>query len=220
MRHIVSRLLIIIAFMSGIVLMAQSQQREVIGCLSRAPDATLQFLAFDSGRVFAVKGDMKLLQAHVDHLVAISDSVAENGGTLNAGKIRDVADTCTAVPSVLQAGAVSGKSGIVQTATPITNTATDETTAGFQTETGAVQETGNSARPPSRQQVGVIGPLLPAQAGQTQLQSEINAEAASRAEIYPGITLGVDLKAAPASSTTSILEANQHLSVKNANTGH
>lgn len=222
MWRIFCGLLITIEFMVPIMLAAQTQQRsEVVGCLSLAPDGTPQFRVAESGRVYTINGDMKLLQRHLRHLVAITPSAQENDRSLTAENIRDVADTCTAVTPSVQAGAVPGKSGIVQTATPVTSTAvTNETTAGFQTEAGAIQETGNSARLPSTPRSGAIRPLLPGQAGQSHLQAETNAEAAGRAEMYPGITLGVDIKSAPASSTTSILESNQHLQPKSATTEH
>jgi len=220
MWRIFCGLLITIEFMVPIMLAAQTQQMsELVGCLSLAPDGTLQFRVAESGRVYPINGDMKLLQRHVRHLVAITHSANENGRTLAVEKIRDVAETCTAVTPSVQAGVVPGKSGIVQTATPVTSTAlTGETTAGFQTEAGAVQETGNSARSPLIPRSGAIAPLLPSQAGQSNLQAETNAEAAGRAEMYPGITLGVDIKSAPASSTTSILESNQHLQPKSGRT--
>ena len=118
-----------------------------------------------------------------------------------------------AVAQGAQKGTVAGKSGVVQTATPITSTATwSETTAGFQTEAGAIQERGVSAGTPSpKQGPKAIGPLRPEQAGQSRPQSDTNAQAATRAEMYPGITLGVDLKSAPQSPEESVALGQKHL---------
>src|SRR5512146_3377884 len=119
---------------------AQAQSTvEVVGCLSRAPNGTLQFRASESGRVFAINGDVNLLQHYVNHLVAIPEPVPAGSRPLSAGSIRDIADTCTATPSTAQAASVAGKAGLVETAPPVTSTAVvDETTAGFQTEAGAI----------------------------------------------------------------------------------
>ena len=216
MRNFLYTLCIAIVFL--VTAQAQSTA-QVVGCLSRAPNGTLQFRASESGRVFTIHGDVNLLQHYVNHLVAVPQSLLGNNRPLSARSVRDVADTCTATPSTAQAGSVAGKAGLVQTAPPVTSAAVvDETTAGFQTEAGASQERGASARKPLKRQPGAITPLRPGQAGQTQLQADTNAEAAARAEMYPGMTLGVDLKAAPASSITSTQEANQHLQPSKQNT--
>jgi cytoskeletal protein RodZ len=114
---------------------------------------------------------------------------------------------------------ITGKSGNVQTATPITSAATvDETTAGYQTEAGAIQERGISAKPSTTPRGTAIQPLRPDQAGQSQQIAETGAQAAAMAEMYPGTTLGVDLQSAPPSPAQSVAEARQHLAAKSHST--
>ncbi len=114
-----------------------------------------------------------------------------------------------------QKGAVTGKSGNVETATPVTSAATvGETTAGYQTEAGAIQERGITTKLPITPQGTAIQPLRPDQAGESQAQADISAQAATRAEMYPGTTLAVDLQSAPQSPAQSIAEAQQHLTEK------
>lgn len=122
------------------------------------------------------------------------------------------------VTAIAQKGSVTGKSGNVETATPITSAATvGETTAGYQTEAGAIQERGISANPSSTVHGGAIRPLRPDQAGESQEQADISAQAAARAEMYPGTTLAVDLQSALQSPTQSITEAQKHLTEKSPN---
>ena len=116
------------------------------------------------------------------------------------------------VSAAAQHGSVTGKSGNVQTATPITSVATaGETTAGYQTESGATQERGISAKTASTAQGITIQPLRPDQAGQSQDVADTSAQAATRAEMYPGTTLGVDLMSASPSPVQSIVKAQGRL---------
>lgn len=176
-------------------------QNEFLGCLTRLPDGTLQLGALPSGKSYDVQGNTKPLMGHVNQVIRISGSAGEatNQGhnvlTLTASSVQVIAETCTAGLPGSKTEAVGGKVGEDQIAVPETTTASSaETTPGFQTEAGTAQLIGKS---PQAVQSGLrppvsYAPFKPEQVAQSESAANVNANAALRAEILPGNTLGVN----------------------------
>ncbi len=188
---------------------ADSAQKGFVGCLTRLPDGTLQLRALPSGRPYSIEGNTKPLMAHVNQVLRMSASTGtrsqkgQNLLTLTASSVQVIAETCTAGLPGTKTEAVGGKVGEDQIAVPTTTTASSaETTPGFQTEAGTAQLTSKS---PQAVQSGVrpavpYAPFKPEQVAQSESAANVNADAALRAEILPGNTLGTGGSAPTASA--------------------
>ncbi|HEV2401044.1 MAG TPA: hypothetical protein VGS27_29190 [Candidatus Sulfotelmatobacter sp.] len=179
---------------------ADSAQKEFLGCLSRLPDGTLQLGALPSGKSYSIQGNTKPLMGHVNQVIRIHarsgvpKNQSQNSLTLTANSVQVIAETCTAGLPGSRTEPVGGRVGEDQIAVPMTTTASSaETTPGFQTEAGTAQLTGKSPqavlsglRPPVP-----YAPFKPEQVAQSESAANVNANAALRAEILPGNTLGV-----------------------------
>ena len=92
---------------------------------------------------------------------------------------------------------VAGETGISQAETPVSTTGSvGRTTPGIDTEAGRAQAPGSSQDVPvtaiaAKPREGGAVPHDILEAGQTAQEADIAAQAASRAEIVPGSTLGV-----------------------------
>lgn len=189
---------------------ANSGQKAFVGCLNRLPEGTLQLGTLPSGKVYSIEGNTKPLMAHVDQVIRIfGRSEANSKGrsvlTLTANSVQVIAESCAAGLPGSKTEAVGGKVGEDQIAVPTTTTAsTAETTPGFQTEAATSQLIGKG---PQAVQSGVrpslpYAPFEPEQVAQSESAANVNADAALRAEILPGNTLGVG-GSAPTSSAAS-----------------
>ncbi len=196
---------------------APPAQNEVVGCLSRLPDGTLQLAAIPSGRTYKLQGNTNLLQRHVHQIVAIAagnGGAAANADTLNAANLRVISDTCTSLlPSDKNILAVEGRVATGQVAPPVTTTASaNENTPGYQTEAGEQQFHQQGGSTPVQHYGQANSPYTPQpseQAGESQTAADTNAQAAMRAEMYPGTTLGVDIKTYPPSSLKSLEQSGK-----------
>lgn len=184
-----------------------STGREIVGCITRQANGGLQLLDRNSGRRYALGGNLQLLERHVSQLVALS----ANGGrsdSLDVDSVRVLSESCTSALPSKGVAAVAGKTGQVVTATPVTTTlSAGEVTPGFQTEAGDQQLAGTGAAAPYVNYGSTHSPYAPLNsevAGQSEAAANTNAAAASRAEMYPGSTLGVTLKSPPPSSRQSM----------------
>lgn len=168
---------------------------EVVGCISRLPDGTLQ-LSASSGQSYVLKTGTSSLEQHTGQLVRITGR-AESIGTAQAATVlmvdtaRPVAESCTTVLPPMKREGVAGKVGAQVTATPITTTGSaDETTPGFQTEAVLPAAASQYWERPN------YAPAQPDQAAESATAAERLAQAATRAEILPANTLGVSHSAA------------------------
>ncbi len=196
-----SLLLLLVVILPLCVVHAQ-ESPNLYGCLSQDASGTLHFLAEPSGRTYQVQGDMALLQRHIHEQVAITGPRANVvAPTLTVLQLRVLSQSCTSVLPSNDTFQVPGKTGQVESATPVTSVGSaNETTPGFQTESGQQQAEHPGASSTNRNTGTAFGPVHPEQAGQSEFAADIDAQAASRAEMYPGTTLGVDIKTAPQSS--------------------
>jgi plastocyanin len=125
--------------------------------------------------------------------------------TLTANSVQVVAESCTSGLPGSKTEAIGGKVGEDQIAVPMTTTQSSaETTPGFQTEAATAQLVGKN---PQAVQSGMrpsvpYAPFKPEQVAQSEAAANVNADAALRAEILPGNTLGVS-GSTPSSSGTS-----------------
>jgi hypothetical protein len=194
--------------------MAQSPgtQTELMGCLSRTASGALQFQARPSGKIYALNGNISLLQHHVNQLVAIPVNHAGETG-LNVDTLRVMSESCTSALPSKNVVAVAGKAARDVPAPNVTTTlSAGETTPGFQTESGMEQSAGTGANSPPVKYGYANSPYAPVnaeQAGQSEAAANQNAAAAQRAEMYPEHTLGVTQKSAPPSSVQAMRSAQQ-----------
>lgn len=189
---------------------SDSGQTAFVGCLSRLPEGTLQLGTLPSGKVYSIQGNTESLIRHVNQLVRVLGRSESNGdrdrvSKLTVSSVQVVGDTCTAGLPPTKAQTVVGKVGEDQVAIPVTTTASDQITPGFQTEAAMIQLSGPEGHRAARGEhpaTPPYAPLEPEQAAQSESAANINAEAAARAEILPANTLGVSgaLRNAPAGS--------------------
>jgi plastocyanin len=180
-------------------------QTTFIGCASRLPDGTLQLGTVPAGRSYRLQGRTRLLEEHMNQLVRVSGQV-ETGRPTNAAPpiltvntVQPIAETCTSVLPAKNPEPVEGKVGEDSIAIPVSTTAVaDETTPGFQTESGMAQSPGAQNVPANlfrRAARSPYAPLHPEQEAQSELAANVNAQAAERTEILPGNTLGTGTSA-------------------------
>jgi plastocyanin len=191
----------------------QGTSSTLVGCLNRLPDGTLQLGTRPSGRVYSVEGNTRPLMAHVNQFIRVSAQTAPAGtkaegvAKISVSSVEVIASTCTAGPPGKNPQAVGGKVGEDQIAVPVANTAgVDEITPGFQTESATTRPQNNkSEHQPALRPGGAYAPFQPEQVAQSETAANVNAEAAIRAEILPGNTLGVNgsTKSTPGSHTTA-----------------
>ncbi len=176
---------------------AQTSQKSFVGCFNRQPDGLVQFGATPSGDLFAIKGDTKLAEEHVNQLVRVSGDVDQtshnpNGNaTLTISSVEVLAGSCTAESPAANAAGIPGKVGEDYIAVPLTDTSTEgETTPGAQIDTtdGHPDASHRSEHPGAAPEAA---PLHPEQFGQSQAAADVNASAVERTEILPDHTLGV-----------------------------
>lgn len=200
-----NRSLAILAFLVFPFLL-HAQEAQMIGCLSQDASGVFRFVATPSGRTYNLQAGAAALQRHINQELAITGRANSNAPSpsFNVVQLRVISESCTSVVPSNERFAIAGKVGQTQAAIPVTSTASaGETTPGFQTEAGLMQAEGGTASQHSGTEPNPktpFGPSNPEQAGQSEFAADINAQAASRAELYPGTTLGVDLKTAPPSS--------------------
>lgn len=183
---------------SGLVQSSDSGQTTFVGCLSRLPAGTLQLGVPSSGEVYSIEGNTELLIDHVNQLVQVSgraEAAGDGASKLAVSSVQVVADTCTAGLPGAKTQTVVGKVGADQVAIPVTTTASsDETTPGFQTEAGMAELSRHKAPYSAQSEHPATRPYAPLEAeqiAQSESAANVNAEAALRAEILPGNTLGV-----------------------------
>lgn len=201
-------LFLLISIMSlGPVQASDASQATFVGCLSRLPEGTLQLGVPSSGEVYSIEGNTQLLIAHVNQLVRVSGRAEAGDGAskLVVSSVQVVGDTCTAGLPGAKTQTVVGKVGADQVAIPVTTTASsDETTPGFQTEAGMAELSRHEGPYSAQAEHPAPRPYAPLEAeqiAQSESAANVNAEAALRAEILPGNTLGVSgVGNAPASS--------------------
>ena len=199
---------------------SDDKQLAIIGCLSRLPDGSLQLGAMPSGTSYSVRGDQMLLAQHVNQIVrASTDAPPSTGHTaLTIYSLQVIVESCTSVSSGSKTESVAGKVGADVTAVPVsTSRSADETTPGYQTESDQTQWTGGDSGNRylhTRAVAPAFGPAQPEQAAESQQAADRNAQAAMRAEILPGNTLGVNGKQPPADTN-----AGQAQSLSNSCTG-
>jgi plastocyanin len=173
-------------------------QKTFVGCFNRRPDGVLQFGAVPSGELFTLRGHTNLAEAHVNQLVRVVGDVEQNGNdnvpaaTLTVVQVQALAASCTSVLPSKTVEGVPGKVGEDAVAVPLTNTATeDRTTPGFQTEVEGAQSLGARSDSSRQSAEAPTAPPRPEQVGQSEAAANVNARSVERAEILPGITLGV-----------------------------
>lgn len=183
------------------------------GCLSQDASGTLHFQDEQSRRVYRLQGDMEGLQRGMNRLITLSGNLVANAASapmLSVVQYRVISNTCTSVLPSNEQFEVSGKAGPVAVAIPVTSSGrANETTAGFQTEAGQEQAAAKVIPSTNRSAKTPFAPSQPEQAGQSEFAADLDAEAASRAEVYPGTTLGVDIKTAPPSSVQALEESGK-----------
>jgi hypothetical protein len=189
---------------------------QMSGCISRDANGKLLFSAERTGTIYLLHGDFNFLQQHVNTLVSVTGLFVPSGSgrnraVLNVDSLRVISQSCTSVSPLGDRIAVEGKAGAVEKAVPTSTTASvGETTPGYQTESSMHEFTGSNAAQPAPHKPAPLAPSFPDQAGQSQTAADTNAEAASRAEMYPGTTLGVDVQTAPPSSVLAQRSQSRH----------
>ncbi len=205
-------LLSVLFFLLQFQVLRAQQAFVMTGCLSQDANGALRFEVEPSKRVYFLRGDMTGLQRHINQQLAISARSAGDSGSpaLSVVGFSVQSETCTSALPSNESFVVPGKVGQVQVATPVASVGNaNETTPGFQTEAGQQQAERTYVPTAGSEQHTRIpfGPSYPEQSGQSELAADIDAQAASRAEMYPGSTLGVNSKTAPPSSIQAAQEA-------------
>lgn len=176
---------------AGAWLCAAEQSTGVVGCITQMPNGTVQLQARPSGSVFQLQSNPAVLR-HLNQLVRAR--VVPNGNKNVASEIELLNRSCASALPAQKAVAVVGKVGEGEMAVPITTSrSADETTPGFQMESIVAQEPPNSgSASPTKKSISLYGPRNIAQAAQSMAIADIYAESATRTEIVPGNTMGVD----------------------------
>jgi hypothetical protein len=182
-----------------------AQPAELVGCIYQDAAGTLWFEHLPARSRQQISGNTSLVLHHLNQIVALAAASATPNSQLAVGRLRVVAESCTSVLPSRHPELVGGKTGIVTDAAPVSSAASaEETTPGFQTESGMQQREGHATPKPEESSAGAYVPLLSEQAGQSEFAADANAQAAVRAEMYPNATLGVDDKGPPPSPGRAI----------------
>jgi plastocyanin len=181
---------------------ADSGQKAFVGCLSQLPQGTFQLGVLPSGDVYSLAGNTEPLFGHVNQIVRVFGRAEPNRhinsnviSKLTVSSVQVLSETCTAGLPEAKTQTVVGKAGESQIAAPVTTTSMDETTPGFQTEGATIALSGAEGRRSAYSQkpaTSPYSPLEPEQIAQSESAANLNAEAAARAEILPGKTLGAN----------------------------
>jgi hypothetical protein len=174
---------------------AQTTDRDLIGCLTSVPGGGLQLQVRPSGSVYLIEGRAPV--NYVNELIRVRGQIhpgASNKQVLTLDQVELVNQSCATALAAQQPVSVVGKVGEGQMAVPVTTSASaDETTPGFQTEGIEKQEPPQNGRAAPRQRRNSqYAPGHIAQAAQSAAVAELYAASATRTEIVPGNTLGVD----------------------------
>lgn len=176
---------------------AQSPQKSFVGCFNSTAAGTLQFGAVPSGNLFALRGNTKLAEEHVNQLIRLSGEVDRQSGDkgspaiLTVVRVQALAKSCTSVLPAKTLDGVPGKVGEDGVDVPLTDTLTeDRTTPGFQTEAAEQHPMGTHMSMSSLEPV--TAPPHPEQVGQSEAAADVSASSVERTEILPENTLGVN----------------------------
>ncbi len=185
----------IATFVSCAIAAAQSTTTDLIGCLTQVPSGGLQLQTRPSGSVYLIQGRAPV--HYLNELIRVRGQIhlgASNKPVLTLDQVELVNQSCATALALQQPVSVVGKVGEGQMAVPVTTSASaDETTPGFQTEGVERQEPPQSGRAVPRQPWNSeYAPGNIAQAAQSAAGAELYAASATRTEIVPGNTLGVD----------------------------
>jgi len=177
-----------------------NQVTQFSGCISQVPGEGLQFQAEPAGKLY-VLGNSSLAAQHVNQRVRLRGAVYSgssqgfNPPVINVESIEVKDKSCTSGTPAHKPVAVVGKVGEGQMAIPVTTSGSaGETTPGFQTETGAVQEPPRNGRALISPKSAPYSPMNVAQAAQSNASAETYAISDARSEIVPGNTLGAETK--------------------------
>lgn len=177
---------------------AQTTSTDLIGCLTQVPSGGLQLQTRPSGSVYLIQGRAPVHSVHsLNELMRIRGQIhpASGGQLLLVPEHSQLVNqSCATALAAQQPISVVGKVGEGQMAVPVTTSASvDETTPGFQTEGVEKQEPPRNGRAlPTQRWNSEYAPGNIAQAAQSAAAAEIYAASATRTEIVPGNTLGVD----------------------------
>lgn len=182
---------LIVFLVASVWLCTGQESTAVIGCITQMPNGTVQLQARPSGSVFQLQSTPAVLR-HLNELVRAH--VVPNGNKNVAEQIELLNQSCASALPAQKPVLVVGKVGEGEMAVPITTSrSADETTPGFQMETILAQEPPNSgSASPTKGSNSLYGPRNIAQAAQSMALADIYAESATRTEIVPGNTLGID----------------------------
>ena len=209
-------LLLILFMISSPLQTAASSETAFIGCVSQLPHGTLQLGVLPSGKVYLLEGNTEPLLGHINQMVRVFGRAEPNRNgkgisKLTVSTVQVISETCTAALPAAKTQTVVGKAGEGQVAIPVTTTGTDETTPGFQTEGATIALSGaegrrsaSSEHPPT----SAYSPLGAEQIAQSESAANLNAEAAARAEILPGKTLGANAAVGNASAGSAGMNSN------------
>jgi len=164
-----------------------------LGCITQMPSGGVQLQARPSGSVFLLQSNPVVLQ-HLNELVRVRAQLVASGTRNFVDRVELVNQTCASPLPADKPVSVVGKVGEGQMAVPITSSrSADETTPGFQTESILAQEPPTNGRAvPSKRVNGLYAPRHIAQAAQSAAIAEMYAQSATRTEIVPGNTLGIE----------------------------
>jgi len=184
---------IFVVLLAGASLCAGQEPNEVIGCITQMPNGGVQLHARPSGSVFLLQSTPAVLQ-HLNELVRVRAHLVANGTRNFVDRLEFVNQSCASSLPAEKAVSVVGKVGEGQMAVPITSSGSvDETTPGFQTESILAQEPpANGRAVPSKRVNTVYAPRNVAQPAQSAAIADIYAQSATRTEIVPGNTLGIE----------------------------
>jgi hypothetical protein len=187
----------LVAVAGSTISTAQPTTSELIGCVTQVPNGGLQLQASPSGSVYLLEGPNSPVQ-HLNQLIQVRGQVLAVQSAkkliLRVDQLQLVNQTCASVRPAQKPVAVVGEVGEGQMAVPVTTSASaDQTTPGFQTEGMVKQEPPSSSRAtPVQRWTSNYAPGNIAQAAQSAATADIYAASATRTEIVPGHTLGVD----------------------------
>ena len=173
---------------------AQTTSTDLIGCLTQVPSGGLQLQTRPSGSVYLIQGHIPL--HYLNELVRIRGQIhpAKGGKLAVIDHAELVNQSCATVLPAERPVAVVGKVGEGEMAILVTTSASaDQITPGFQTEGVEKQEPPENGRAvPKQRWNSEYAPGNIAQAAQSAAAAELYAASATRTEIVPGNTLGVD----------------------------
>jgi hypothetical protein len=184
---------ILVVLLAGASLCTGQEPNGLIGCITQMPNGGVQLHARPSGSVFLLQSTPAVLQ-HLNELVRVQAHLSGNGTRNFVDRLELVNQSCVSSLPAEKAVSVVGKVGEGQMAVPITSSGSvDETTPGFQTESILAQEPPTSGRAvPSKKVNAVYAPRNVAQTAQSAAIADIYAQSATRTEIVPGNTLGIE----------------------------